>query len=96
MYKVIDTNDNKEYALKKISIETSDLTPSETMQELETQLNEIRVISSLQHKNIVKYYNSWVEVLLKRKPKRNKETSERILINNIVYWYIFLNLVSMM
>jgi serine/threonine protein kinase len=62
------------------------MTDVETVQELETQLNEIRILSSLHHKNIVTYYNSWVEVMMKRKPARKKETSERILINNIVYW----------
>ncbi len=77
--------DNKEYALKKVSIKTKEYTLCRVMAELNTQFNEARIFSTFNNKNIVKHYDSWIEVALKRKSNLI-ENDDKILINNIVYW----------
>uniref|UniRef100_A0A6C0B4G8 non-specific serine/threonine protein kinase n=1 Tax=viral metagenome TaxID=1070528 RepID=A0A6C0B4G8_9ZZZZ len=48
--------DRKIYAIKKIPIYEEDLT------HIETYLSEILILSRLEHKNIVRYYTSWIEI----------------------------------
>jgi len=53
-----------EYAIKKIKIETKNKSASDIVNELEQILIEIRCFSKIQHKHIVKYNHSWIEVKL--------------------------------
>lgn len=53
-----------EYAIKKIKIDTENKSASEIVNELEQILLEIRCFSKIQHKHIVKYNHSWIEVNL--------------------------------
>lgn len=50
VYKVCNKLDNNMYAIKKISIEDNN------------NLNEVRNLSILNHKNIVRYYSAWIEI----------------------------------
>lgn len=52
VYKTYSELDNKIYAIKKIII---------TKGSIDYSIKEIRVLASLNHKNIIRYYNSWIE-----------------------------------
>lgn len=86
VYKVRNILENKDYALKKIEIETEGKSTKKIRKELENQLREIKYLSQLQNNTnlIVKYIQSWVEVK-EGKIKKGTDCIEGILINDIVY-----------
>lgn len=52
VYRVFNKLDNCYYAIKRIII---------TEQNIKTALREIRILASVSHPHIVRYYNSWIE-----------------------------------
>ena len=55
VYTVQNILDNNSYAIKKIVLSSKNLV------EIKLVLTEIDILSKLQHQNIVRYYNSWIE-----------------------------------
>ena len=55
VYTVQNILDNNSYAIKKIILSSKNLV------EIKLVLTEIDILSKLQHQNIVRYYNSWIE-----------------------------------
>ena len=55
VYKVIRKSDNEEYAMKEVSIK--DL----KTREQEDAVNEIRVLASIKHRNILRYCDAFLE-----------------------------------
>ena len=55
VYKVRRLSDNKDYAMKRIKIN------GVTLKEKAYALNEIRILASLNHPNIIQYYESIFE-----------------------------------
>ncbi|VDN03853.1 unnamed protein product [Thelazia callipaeda] len=56
VYHVRSKIDNCDYAIKKVPV---DVPTSETMMKV---VNEVRLLASVQHKNIVRYFGAWVEM----------------------------------
>jgi serine/threonine protein kinase len=83
VYKVRSILENKDYALKKIEIETEGKSSNKIRKELTSQLKEIKILSSLQNNNIVKYVESWIEV--KEGKTKIADCKDGIIINNVVY-----------
>lgn len=52
VYKVFNKLDNRNYAIKRILIKESNI---------QSALREIRILASVSHPNIVRYFNSWIE-----------------------------------
>ena len=57
VFKVYHKIDSIIYAIKKIKIRNSDLKSNN----LEKILNEVKCIAKMNHPNIIRYYNSWIE-----------------------------------
>jgi len=57
VFKVYHKIDSIIYAIKKIKIRNSDLKNNN----LEKILNEVKCIAKMNHPNIIRYYNSWIE-----------------------------------
>lgn len=55
VYTVQNILDNNSYAIKKIILSSKNIT------EIKLVLTEIDILSKLEHTNIVRYYNSWIE-----------------------------------
>ena len=55
VYKVINKNDNKIYAIKRVSIKGLN------QKDLDYIKNEANILSSIENENIVKYYESFYE-----------------------------------
>lgn len=53
VYKAVCKQDNKSYALKYVRIETPE----------NLEKREVEVLKSLDHKNVIKYYNDWIVLL---------------------------------
>jgi len=53
--------DGRKYAIKKVIIQTYD-DPMLTNDQLERVLREVKILASLDHPNIVRYYTAWLEV----------------------------------
>jgi serine/threonine protein kinase len=60
VHKVYHKIDSSLYAIKKIPIKNCDLVSKDGIN-LEKILNEVRCIAKLNHENIIRYYNSWIE-----------------------------------
>lgn len=58
VYTVKNILDSNIYAIKKINIS------SKNIKDVKVPLSEINILSKLNHKNIVRYYNSWIEPIL--------------------------------
>ena len=58
VYTVRNILDNNIYALKKIDISSKSVT------DISSVITEINILSKLNHPNIVRYYNSWIEPIL--------------------------------
>ena len=56
VFKILDTNSNKIYALKKI-----DLNNDETEENINSIENEAKILKSIHHENIVQYYDCFKE-----------------------------------
>ena len=54
VYKVRNRLDDREYALKVIALGKQD-------QGIEKTLREVSTMSTLSHRNVVRYYTSWIE-----------------------------------
>lgn len=54
VFKVIRRSDNQVYALKKVSLENL------SVKERENALNEVRILASIQHENIIAYKDSFL------------------------------------
>lgn len=55
VFKVINKIDDSKYAIKKIKIENLDKEKSKYY------LNEVRILSKLNYKHIIRYYTTWIE-----------------------------------
>lgn len=58
VYAVKNNLDNNLYAVKKITLS------SKNIKEVKMVMSEINILSQLNHKNIIRYYNSWIEPIL--------------------------------
>jgi len=90
VYKTFSELDNKIYAIKKILI---------TNDSIKYAIKEIRVLASLNHKNIVRYYNSWIEsvkvnpliennISINDSESENSEDEIEVLIKNECKFYL--------
>lgn len=61
--------DNNIYAIKKIIL------AKKNIRELQLAYKEINILSKLTHKNIVRYYNSWIEPILEESDIDNSSSS---------------------
>jgi len=52
VYRIFSELDNQEYAVKKILL---------TKKSFDYSVREIRIMASLNHRNIIRYFNSWIE-----------------------------------
>ena len=65
VFRVVNVLDSREYAVKKVSIRSSDLHSPGTeafSQELHRVLREVKFLALLDHPNIVRYYTAWLEM----------------------------------
>ena len=65
VFRVSNVLDSREYAVKKVSIRSSDLHSPGTeafSQELHRVLREVKFLALLDHPNIVRYYTAWLEM----------------------------------
>lgn len=97
VYTVQNILDNNSYAIKKI------IFSSKNMTEIKMVLTEIDILSKLQHNNIVRYYNSWIEPIfddleIEESPISNSYSTsneiENIEINPDYSFYIQMELCS--
>lgn len=51
VFKVFNTLDNQYYAIKQIKVDENNI---------ENALKEVRILASVSHKNIIRYYHSWI------------------------------------
>ena len=72
VYTVKNILDNNIYAIKKISIS------EKSIDVIQSILSEINILSKLNHNNIVRYYNSWIETILED-DDTNDDESELII-----------------
>lgn len=63
VYHVKNFVDNRDYAIKKIPLDSKRLKKWQTSgtKEVEALLKEIRTLARLEHSNIVRYYSAWIE-----------------------------------
>jgi serine/threonine protein kinase len=73
VFKVKNTSDNREYALKKIQIHSNGQPFQVFKKEFDNVLNEVNILSSLKSENIVGYCNSWIEVTVKKEKIEREE-----------------------
>tara|TARA_Y100000385_G_scaffold291284_1_gene368332 strand:+ start:4234 stop:5310 length:1077 start_codon:yes stop_codon:yes gene_type:complete len=69
--------DNNTYAIKKIIIS------SKNLKEIKYVLREIHILSKLSNKNIVRYYNSWIEPIFDDSDIDEASISENSISNEI-------------
>ncbi|KRX03702.1 Protein kinase-like domain [Pseudocohnilembus persalinus] len=74
--KVQNTLDNQIYAVKKIKVRIKDIKQN-LEKELAKILQEARNLAKMNHPNIIRYYNSWLEVE-EKKQVNNRKRSPRI------------------
>lgn len=55
VFKVVRKSDNQTYALKKVSMENL------SQKERENALNEVRILASIHHENIIGYKDAFVD-----------------------------------
>ena len=55
VYKVKRIKDSEEYALKKVKLQNL------TEKEKENALNEVRILASVKHKNIIRYMEAFID-----------------------------------
>jgi NIMA (never in mitosis gene a)-related kinase len=55
VFKVVRKSDNQPYALKKVSMENL------SQKERENALNEVRILASIHHENIIGYKDAFVD-----------------------------------
>lgn len=65
--------DNNNYAIKKILI------PSDKQQEINLAVSEILILSRLNHPNIVRYFNSWIEPYILKDNKNDQNLTTEYL-----------------
>ena len=61
--------DNNVYAIKKIIL------AKKNIRDIQLAIKEINILSKLNHKNIVRYYNSWIEPILEESDIDNSSNS---------------------
>ncbi|CAG8976922.1 hypothetical protein HYALB_00011871 [Hymenoscyphus albidus] len=61
VFRVRHILDQQEYAVKKIRVSASQLAAIHNEFQLQDLLNELRALAKLQHRNVVRYYDSWLE-----------------------------------
>lgn len=61
VFRVRHILDEQEYAVKKIRVSASQLEAIHDEYQLQDLLNELRALAKLQHRNVVRYYDSWLE-----------------------------------
>jgi serine/threonine protein kinase len=68
VYKARNFFDEHHYAIKKIKLRVKDI-KGNMEEELERVLNESKFLARVNHQNVLRYYNSWLEV--STKPKKS-------------------------
>jgi translation initiation factor 2-alpha kinase 3 len=71
--------DDQEYAIKQIRVSASQLRSIHDQVQLEHLLKELRALAKLQHRNVVRYYDSWCE--LRPASWHSLRTGQRLLEN---------------
>ena len=61
VFRVRHNLDDQDYAVKKIKVSASQLRSIHDQVQLEHLLKELRALAKLQHRNVVRYYDSWCE-----------------------------------
>ncbi|CAD8131608.1 unnamed protein product [Paramecium pentaurelia] len=90
VYKVINLLDKNTYALKKIELQAKDIKDS-LEKNIERAQREAKYLARLSHPKIIRYFNSWVEVIqnkLESKKMRNQEQDQYDFVierNNISF-----------
>jgi len=74
--------DKKNYAIKKIEL------CANNYKELERVLTEIKILSDLNHQNIIRYHTAWVELIYHNNKIITKIMSENISKDNKFIFYI--------
>jgi translation initiation factor 2-alpha kinase 3 len=62
VYKVLDILDDQVYAVKRIVIPSERLSLINSEDKKAEVLKELRTLAKLQHRNVVRYHHSWIEV----------------------------------
>jgi len=79
VFRVVNVLDSREYAVKKVSIRSSDWNSPGTeafSQELHRVLREVKFLALLDHPNIVRYYTAWLEMEEHGKATGSEEKSQ--------------------
>jgi translation initiation factor 2-alpha kinase 3 len=71
--------DDQDYAIKQIRVSASQLRSIHDQVQLEHLLKELRALAKLQHRNVVRYYDSWCEY--RAASWRNTRSGQHLLEN---------------
>lgn len=77
VYKVLDLTDDREYALKKITVSAARLRLMQIGDIKDALLREVRGLAKLEHRNVVRYFAGWIEW----RPAHKPSTSKRLLLD---------------
>ena len=80
MYKSRNLLDDQVYAVKKITLRVRDM-KNKLEEEIERILQEVRLLAKVNHPNILRYYNSWLEVVSKDKKEHSPNNMRNDLGN---------------
>jgi translation initiation factor 2-alpha kinase 1 len=75
VYKCRNYVDDQVYAVKKITLRIKDIKDN-FQKELDKVLQEAKFLAKVNHPNIVRYYNSWLEAI-KSEPKKQKLSNKK-------------------
>jgi serine/threonine protein kinase len=77
VYKARNFFDEHHYAVKKIKLRVKDI-KGNIEEELERVLNESKFLARVNHQNVLRYYNSWLEVSTKPKKSAAKTLKSKL------------------
>ena len=75
VFKVKNKLDDNFYAVKKIQLRIKDI-KNDINAELERVLREAKFLAKVFHPNVIRYYNSWIELKLDDKDKKKKDLND--------------------
>lgn len=79
VFRVRHILDEQEYAVKKIRVSASQLEAIHDEYQFQDLLNELRALAKLQHRNVVRYFDSWLEQ--RHISSRSMGTRQKLLDN---------------
>jgi len=83
VYKAKNCFDENLYAVKKVKLRVKGL-KSQIDEELERVINESKVLARFNHSNVLRYYNSWLEIATKPKIASKTRKTEEIIPDSIL------------